>query len=202
MRQLQAQIEELKPKEPEVTIDDDPVGYLEKQNRVTQEKLDELAGKMRETDQNQQISQARAYVDNLERAFSQEHTDYYEALAHLQASRAKQHLLVGIPQENALKAVNEELAWVTKNALMNRKNPAQVVYELAKTTGFGNKAISKDTQKLKDLARAQQQSSTLASAAGQTGHDEIDVAAANAMSDKEFNERFIGDDAAFEALFK
>ena len=200
VEELSRQIEALKPKEPAVSIDEDPVGYLEKQGKLTQEKIEALAKQMQDSNAETRVDQLRRHIDGLEKEFANKNPDYLAALEHLKASRFAQHTLIGVPEEEARKAIADELTWAVQNALKSNKNPAEVVYNLAKSMGYSKKE-SNGTQTLKELARAQQNNRTLAELPGETGKDELDVDSANAMNDDEFDKRFVGDDKAFERLF-
>ena len=202
VEELSRQIEALKPKEPVVSIDEDPVGYLEKQGKLTQEKIEALAKQMQDSNAETRVDQLRRHIDGLEKEFAGKNPDYLVALEHLKTSRLAQHTLIGVPEAEARKAIADELTWAVQNALKSNKNPAEVVYNLAKSMGYSKKESNTvATQTLKELARAQQNNRTLAELPGETGKDEMDVDAANAMNDDEFDKQFVGDDKAFERLF-
>lgn len=199
MDELQAQLDALQnPPEPIPDINEDPVGFLQKQGELTQEKIKELAAQMGQAQENQRANDARQYIDNIEKAFAAENPDYHEAIKHLQQTRAAQHAIIGIPPEHAQKAVNDELAWLTQNAIQSGKNPAAVAYALSQSMGWkGKEAQMTGRQSLKQLAKAQENASNLASMPGQTGTDELTIEAANQMSDAEFDKL---SDADFERL--
>ena len=201
---LQARIDQLENpvvEEEIISVDEDPVGHLTQQNKLTQEKIDELGKKMGEAELQNRATAAQKYIAGLESEFTTANPDYYDALTYVQNARAEQHMLVGMDKDHAVKMVNEELTWVTQNAIKNGKNPAEVAYNLSKSMGFnsGTKPAEEASQSLKALAKAQESSGTLANVPGQTGSDKLDVAAANNLSDEEFDKL---SDEDFEALFK
>jgi hypothetical protein len=202
--ELQEKLDALaNPPEPEVSIDEDPVGYLEKQSKMTQERIDQLGEEMRQATQTQQASNMQTYVSTAEQQFSAQNPDYFDSVAHLQQARVEHYKIMGANEQQAFQAVNNELIGVTQTAIQNGKNPAQVVYELSKSTGFNKPAAERQGDKtLKALAKAQDSSGTLSSVPGQTGDDRENVMSANSLNDAEFDKKFLGDDAAFEALFR
>ena len=203
---LQQQLDALAnpPVEPdaEISIDEDPVGHLEQQTKLTNEKISELGDQLKQAQANQQTSSLQNYVNSAEQQFAGENKDYFDSVAHLQQSRLAQYKIMGADENQALQAVNNELINVAQSAIQNGKNPAQVVYELAKNSGFAKPVeVREGDGTLKALAKAQDSSGTLASIPGQSGDDRENVMSANGLSDAEFDKKFVGNDDEFKALF-
>ncbi len=201
---LQAQLDALaNPPEvvEEISIEDDPVGHLEQKNKLTEDRIEQLGEEMKIANQQQQQSAIQSQVTNLEQQFAAQTDDYYDSVAHLQQTRVEHYKIMGADEAQALAAVNNELISVAKTAIQNGKNPAEVVYQLSKSTGFAKQGERQGDASLKALAKAQDSSGTLANIPGQTGSDNENVISANNLSDKDFDDKFLGNDADFKALF-
>lgn len=190
--------------EEEIDPDVDPVGAL-KQMRAKivayerAEALDQQTAAQREQ-QEQRFARVEQELSEHETDFREEHPDYDDAAKHYAVTRAKELMSFGLPPAKIQPMLREEFATLAATAIRARKNPAAVVYEMAKGRGFGKAEAKPEpkTDKIEALQRGQQASSPLSRTAGRTtaGLDAVTVANIDIHTAKGA-EAF---DKAFEAL--
>lgn len=170
--------------DPDAEIDPeaDPLGAL-KQMRAKIAAYETAAALDEQTDAQRQAREAQ--IGRVEDAFQEheadfrdEHPDYDDAAKHYAVSRAQELMKFGLDPAKIQPMLREEFANLAATAIRARKNPAAVVYELAKGRGYGAAAAEpakviadpvkevKDTGKLADLVRGQRATSPLSSAGG------------------------------------
>lgn len=148
-----------------------------------------------------------ADLQDHEAEFREEHPDYGDAAQHYAAARARELLSFGLTPEQVQPMLREEFMNLTSTAIAARKNPAAVVYELAKGRGFGQKGAVADPKdpkpgkgsgKLADIARGARSASPLqrAGGGGGKGLDASTVSGINIRS-KEGRDAF---SKAFDAI--
>lgn len=166
--------------EPEADIDPetDPLGAL-KQMRAkivayeTAAALDERSDSERQARETQITRVEEAFQEH-EADFRDEHPDYDEAARHYAVSRAQELMKFGLDPAKIQPMLREEFASLAATAIRGRKNPAAVVYELAKGRGFGTQAaepaadpkLGKGAGKLDALERGQRATSPLSRGGG------------------------------------
>jgi hypothetical protein len=194
LRELQARLdggtaaprqEQQRRAEPEAEIDPetDPLGAL-KQMKAKIAAYESAAALDERTEAQQQAREAQ--ITRVEEAF-QEHEadfrednpDYDDAAKHYAISRAQELMKFGIDPAKVQPMLREEFASLAATAIRGRKNPAAVVYELAKGRGFGTQgkgdpidpklaAKGAAAGKLDALERGQRATSPLSRGGGRT----------------------------------
>lgn len=191
--------------EPEAEIDPetDPLGAL-KQMRAkimayeTAAALDDRSDSERQARETQITRVEEAFQEH-EADFRDEHPDYDEAARHYAVSRAQELMKFGLDPAKIQPMLREEFASLAATAIRGRKNPAAVVYELAKGRGFGAQAadpkLGKGAGKLDALERGQRATSPLSRGGGRA------PAGLDAATVGNINIRSKAGAAAFEAAF-
>jgi hypothetical protein len=204
-----ARQEQRREEQPEEDIDPevDPMGALRQMRRKIQayeqaERMEAQTQEQREQRERQFTQVEQAFAEH-EADFREDHADYDEAAKHYAVSRAQELMQFGIAPTKIQPMLREEFATLASTAIKAGKNPAAVVYEMAKGRGYGKKAAdpkepkAADT-KLKDLARGSRATSPLSRAGGRapTGLDAQTIASIDIRS-KKGREAF---EKAFDAM--
>lgn len=131
--------------EPEAEIDPevDPLGAL-KQMRAKMAAY-EAAERQETQTQTQRQAQERTFarveaqLADHEADFREDHPDYDEAAKHYSTARAQELAAFGLAPPQIVAVLREEFTKLAQTAINARKNPAAVVYEMAKGRGYGAK---------------------------------------------------------------
>lgn len=131
--------------EPEAEIDPevDPLGALKQQAA----KIKAYEAAQRQNDQTDAQRQAQertfarveAQLADHEADFREDHPDYDEAAKHYSTARAQELAAFGLAPPQIVAVLREEFTKLAQTAINARKNPAAVVYEMAKGRGYGAK---------------------------------------------------------------
>jgi hypothetical protein len=124
-----------------------------------------------EDQQRQQASQTQALIgwaQGQAQEFKAEAPDFDAAYKHVADNRVNQLRAMGLsPQEINAAMVRDEL-WVYDQAYRTGKNPAQVIYEMAKNTGYAGRKDNPE-QKMQTLQKGLEASKNLGNGGGQAG---------------------------------
>lgn len=149
----------------------------------------------------EQERQREAVVQNVlrashehEKTFMETSPDYPDALNHLRQSRIAELVFFGMDEASARARVGQEEINVAAQALQQRRNPAEVIYEFAVKRGYAKKAPPAPNpqpepdpaQKLQTIEAAQTANRSLSSTGGGASAPQITAAELLAMPDKEF----------------
>ena len=154
----------------------DPVGHLlERLNRaeLTQAQvIQAIVAQRQQADQQTQQQQMVAALQNRARAAEQEFAaatpDYTDALNFLADARHKELAALGYEDAAERQAVlSHEAMSLAAAAMQQGRNPAAVVYEMAKLRGYSAKPVqSPAAEKFQQIAQGQAQSRTLGAVRG------------------------------------
>lgn len=119
---------------------EDPIGAMEwlikSQQQFEQRTQQERQMQMEQARQAQFAHQVQqAYVAQANQ-FSQQQPDFNNAYQHLVKSRMSELMATGMPQEQAVEALNREEMALAAQSLQQGINPAQRIYEMAKYRGY------------------------------------------------------------------
>lgn len=175
--------------EPEADIDpeDDPIGALKQMRaKVAAYEKAEQQENLTATQQQAQERQLRAVEADLsehEADFRDENPDYDDAAKHYAGARAQELMSFGLAPQQVQTVLRKEFVDLASSAIRARKNPAAVIYQLAKGRGFGTKVADepKKPGKLDALARGQRTTSPLSRSGGRpsNGLDAVTVSNIN-----------------------
>lgn len=137
--------------------DDEPITDIATIKKVlkafmARQQADEQADGQRES-QVRTIRAVGAQMETFERDFAEDHPDYFKAATFYRATRAGELEDLGYTGNRLMKKLANELFGFTQEAIQGGRDPAEVVYNLAKKRGF---ASGKDaaTAKLQKLQKA------------------------------------------------
>lgn len=174
--------------EEEIDPDVDPIGAM-KQLRAkvaAYEAQDRLERENEEQRQRREsaIGRVEQRLQEHETDFREDHPDYDDAARHYAQARARELLGFGISEGNVKTMLREEFAVLAQRAMEARKNPAAVVYEMAKGRGYKRGGVAKEPAadkggkaptgagaqtRLKDIARGARATSALQAGGGRSG---------------------------------
>lgn len=193
-RRAQQQAEEM--------YQEDPVGYLKNQNMTLAQQMEAIRQQQEQFVQAQQQSiqeaaqmrQLTEHVNGLEAQFRQEVPEYDDAFQFLQQRRLADYAAIGIVDPNEQRAsLYREILGMSGKAIQDGKNPAEVLYSLAKNWGFTPKSEQSEgepnkeaTGKIDRLQRGMKTATTLSDSGGAPPGGEISLSDIERMSDDEF----------------
>lgn len=175
----------------------DPIGALEAQKRIIQAFLKGEQDKQRQgqaqTAQERQFQQINTRMQEFETDFRDMNPDYDQAAEHFRKTRTAELEEQGYEGTDLQKALTNELVGLVARSMQSGKDPAEVVYKLAKNRGFagsGATNVDKQPSKLQTIERGQKASRSLSGMSGKTGDGELSPEAIMKL-----------DGAAFDAAF-
>ena len=172
----------------------DAVGAI----RMTAEEVKVLSDFKRQIEtqaaQNQAVQAVMGHASRLETEVEKDTPDYQTASAFLRESRAKELSAFGLDQFRVRQTLAAEKLQLAHAALLQGRNPAEVVYALAKMRGYAGqggdvgaaRAHDGEAAKLARIARGQEAGASLG-AAGGAAPGKTGIEALLAMGDAEFS---------------
>lgn len=152
-RQLQEELKALKskveapPEEADIDPATDPLGALMQQQRKIQAQIaamkEEQTAERQQTHQLTQQEKMMQIVTARVADFEKAHPDYPEAYKHVMTTRTEEYRIRGMSEQEIEKALGDEANQIVVRAMQSGKNPAEVVYTLAKKYGY---AVPADTK--------------------------------------------------------
>jgi paraquat-inducible protein B len=190
MQQRFEQIFQASQKQPEPTpeYDDDPLG-------ATHAKVDKALQSVQELRQmevaRQQQAQFTGYIENVkaaENAFMQKNPDYKDAVTYVQSRRVNELRTMGYDEQAAMQVLAQDAFALSQRAQQLGQSPAELIYNLAKQTGYAAKAAQPSN--IDTIAAGQQVAKSVSGGANPVTEGGLPPNLAD-LSDSEF-----------EALFK
>lgn len=196
---LEANIEQLKqpPKQPEPAAPDptvDPLGAMMHQLESVNKQVAALQSALKQQqDQQTQLSNFQNFrnqVNSLRDEFVKTHSDFGDAYNHLRDGRIADLKAYGLTNDKIQQVIFQEEAALAESAIKLGRNPAEVVYEMAKRHGYTPKSTTASTTpastdaKLNGIQQAQSAAKTLPST---PNVEEVSVASLKDASDDELN---------------
>lgn len=209
-RMQQQEQDKAKPEEPAIpALEQDPVGHITAQQAALRRQIDQNAAQQRYAEQvlaqnlqAQQIQQAVIQrARSLEGQFRAETPDYDAAIDSLKAARGKELAALGQDPMQAAQAIEQEAYTLAVHAIQNNRNPAELLYSLAKARGWQGNASGQAApavqegaspnpaaaqQKLQTIAAGQRQGRSLSDARGGAAPP-LTAQRLLEMSDKDFD---------------
>ena len=126
-------------------------------------------------------TQTNAYVN----AFREKEPAYDAALNHFMQGRAQELALWGVAKADIPGALKNEAEQLSYQAIQAGQDPAQMIWDMAKTRGFTPKKGGKATATVESITQGQDNSQTLAGTSG--GEDDVSLVDVSKMTEKEFD---------------
>lgn len=171
----------------------DPLGATYQQVAFARQETQALNQRLDwEQQQKQAENTARNFmnaVQQSENQFKASHPDYYEAANYLMQKKFTEYTSAGMTEQQARAAIQRDAQGLSMQALSAGANPAERVYEIAKTFGYSPKPNAEAQQ---EMQRAGQAASTPTSGGGKSG-GRLSLDALAKMSPDEFLKATSGD---------
>lgn len=119
---------------------EDPEGYVNGLRAQFEAELAQLRGYQQQTLQQQQVShqtqQAARHVASLEQEFSAKTPDYPAAADYFMQRKSLEYAALGVDPLTIQQQIQADYAGVAQYAIQNNKNPAELLYNMAKAMGY------------------------------------------------------------------
>jgi hypothetical protein len=130
-------------------FEDDPAGALKHENEQLKKALADINAKLENQEQAREhsgkVNAHATAVASKEAAFAKEHADYYKAADYVAQVWREEFLEAGFDEAEVPKLVFGKSLGITTKATQAGKDPASVIYNLAKRAGFA--ATQKEASK-------------------------------------------------------
>lgn len=179
------------PPKPQPTVEEQPLEVL----KATQQRLAEFERQQQEAQITAQFSQ---HVSGLARQFKAQNPDYDQALKFVADMRRQELALFGMPPQMIDQQLVRDEFEVSAAALQNGRNPAEVIYGMARARGFqpangtqahqaapNGQAASQTGPSLETIAKGQQASRSLGNVGGAAPDTLTGIDRIASMSEKE-----------------
>jgi len=202
MMRLQGVQKEAPPPEEDVIPDflEDPQGHVEGLKRQFSKQLAELQGQVQQTQgqtqqqaQHQQLAQTATAAEN---AFRSTAPDYDVAAEHFKAVKLAEYQAFGLDEVAAAQQLARDCTGIVQGATQKGKNPAEVLYNLAKALGYRPQAAQQQQQQKQAPQQRPKAPTSLANVSGaakapdEDNGGEMSLEKVANMSDKEFDKFF------------
>ncbi len=178
-------------------VDADPIGNLEALRklavRMAEQQQQEQRQTQAQTAQQRQFQQINTRMQEYENDFREVTPDYDDAAKHFREARMQELEEQGYEGDELQKALTAELVGLVARAMQSGKDPAEVVYKLAKNRGFGASGATKLDKlpgKLQTIDRGQKASRSLSGMGGKTGDGELSAESVYKLEGAAFDAAF------------
>lgn len=150
-------------------VNEDPVGHIVGILKKQAKMIDQLsAGSQQQTQEQHTTNLVRnlqSSATEMEQEFMEEHDDYNDASAFLQSSRHEELKELGFNLNERRATIAQEALAIAARSMQQGRNPAEVVYNMAKKRGFARKAptttVDEGKKKILAVRKGQEQESPL-----------------------------------------
>lgn len=181
-------VQQPKPEGPSYEVD--PLANLKQGQELTQQQLAHMAQRLQHEDAVRQHQAAQAGLISWARdqvaEFSKEKPDAMDAYRHIVGIRTQELKALGYSGQQLQTMIANDEMLVYQNAYQSGRNPAEIIYELAKLNGFTGKKDAKAEDKILTLQKGAEAAKGLGNGGGTSTKPTPEQIAA--MSDDEFAE--------------
>jgi hypothetical protein len=167
-----------------------PVEYLDHRinelTQVQQQAIQRDQLREQEAQRDQAIAMVRNAMVASEASFTKTTPDFPDAYNHLNQMRARELMVLGSSEEEALAQAVQELSDAAMRWTANGKHAAQTVYEFAKARGYTPKSVQTPEQKIAAQQKGTAAAKSLGSGGAVTG--KLTAQALADMDDAEFEQ--------------
>lgn len=157
--------------------------------------LEKVNSKLSEREQQEQAARQQSEQDQSVFAdwnrsvtdFSAQTPDFKEAANYLANLRVQQLSALGLSQAQINATIDNEVKGVVLQAKQSGANPAELIYNYAKVSGYTGKNADDAAKKVADIDAAQKAAKTIAGSGGKSGADPLTPDAIASMSQAEFD---------------
>jgi hypothetical protein len=179
-------------------FEEDPIEALRYEQQKIKQMQAERDNYLVQKEQYEQQQRAQMEFVNKYRASANEYAktqvDFPKAYQYLVETRREEFLTAGYSPEYVEQLIHEDEAAIVANAFQTQKNPAEVIYNLAKKRGYqltDAQPVQKNEQKLEQMEKGLQASKSLGNVSGKAAKDHITLEdLASIEDDDEFSKLF------------
>jgi hypothetical protein len=139
------------------SVDADPIGHIiETQKQLSRRIEEHQRGEQQRQQVLQGLAAQQALVQRAQQAetqFKTETPDYDQAVTYLMNARRNELRAIGTPEENITATIQQEGLTTAALALQGNRNPAKVIYELAKARGFAAATPGEPSPQTQEIIR-------------------------------------------------
>lgn len=199
-KKLQALLEKIGQKvEAGPKFEEDPAAHLKHENEQLRKGLSELQEKIAKQEQGSaqaaKVNEHAALVTAKEQAFAKEHKDYFKAADFVAEVWREEFREAGFEEAEIPKLVFQKSLGTTGKAIQAGKDPASVIYNLAKRYGFAAPQKEQPQDKKDGESKLKQLEKGLDAAKGNgggTGPDDMTLSSLASMDDEQID-RLVND---------
>jgi len=125
------------PVEPDPQLD--PIGAITSKLNKLHDELNNIKQTSLQSSQQQAYNAFHENIRNLRDEFAKTTPDFKSAYEHLRSIRAEDFRVLGVPELDINAYLNNEEIQLAQQALQQGRNPAQLIYDLAKRHGYATK---------------------------------------------------------------
>jgi DNA repair exonuclease SbcCD ATPase subunit len=182
-------------------VETDPIGNIEALRKIalklTQREQETQRATQAQTAQQRQFQQINARMQEYEADFIETNPDYNDAAKHFREARILELQEQGYDGDELTAALTTELVGLVARSLQSGKDPAEVVYKLAKNRGFSGVAgksnpaqVDKLGKRLETIDRGQKASRSLSGMSGKMGDGELSAESVTRLEGAAFDAAF------------
>lgn len=175
----------------DIDVEKDPIGAVERMKAILKAQQEsqtkQSSAQQAEQLQRRNVQDLSNWAADYEQDFKAEHNDYDDAASFLRDSRIKELTVLHGSEQAAEQELFKELLGVVAHCKQKNLDPAETVYNLAKSRGFSKTAVAIDNA-AKPLQKVKQgQSASRTITGGRPEQSELTIEAINQMpSDKRY----------------
>lgn len=148
--------------------DVDPIGFIkfarDYMNGVRRNEREQQKQQDAQNQQQAQLAQIGTRMEEFEADFRSDHRDYDDAAKHFREERTKELREQGVSEAELGNQLRLDLMTTIARAMRAGKDPADIIYKLAKNRGFGG--LDAGEKKLDTIAKAATAGKSLSSTSG------------------------------------
>lgn len=176
----------------------DPIGNLEAlramAERMAQQQQTQERQTQAQTAQERQFQQINSRMQEFEGDFREMNPDYDDAAKHFREARIAEYQEQGYEGQELENALRSELVGLVARAMQSGKDPAEVVYKLAKNRGFvgseRKEVVDKQPNKLQTIERGQKAARSGSALSGKTGDGSLSMETVSKLDGAAFDQAF------------
>jgi len=154
------------------SVEEDPIGNIEAMRKLAEQMTAQQKATQAQTAQQQQFQAINTRMQSYEVDFLADNPDYNDAATHFRESRKAELEDMGYAGAELQAALTNDLVGLAVRSMQSGKDPAEVVYNLAKKRGFGveiAKKVDEPSKTLQAVERGQKAGKSLSTVGAKTG---------------------------------
>jgi hypothetical protein len=176
-------------------VDQDPLANIEAMRKLAERMAKQQQEGQQQTEQQRQFQTLNTQLQSYEADFRADNPDYDAAAAHFRQSRQQELEEMGYSGDELMTTLTNDLVGLALRTMKAGKDPAEVVYNLAKKRGFGGetskeqpKPVDNKPNPLQAIERGQKAAKSLSAVGSKSGDGELSVEAVMKLEGAAFDQ--------------